>query len=547
VIRAAEGAAGAPAPTAGASPQGVPQQAAYQQPQPQQAAYQQPSGQATYQQPQQAVGYGQPAGAQASYQPVGAPPSGQATSGKPEKKSAAKIVIGIIVGLLLLCGITVGIILGVTSCAINTAKTADYYEVGGEKVASVKLAIGEREVTGVSSWIEAGSDNYRVTYAVTANQADEVERYLAYLVENEGFLYSPDNPPFDGASAHSGIQVGKAASKEGYGVVVQADFDSAGYTITVMVNMTDVSLFSAQTASAGSQDPEATFAGDWYVVSAEGTFVVTEEEAAAARGQLVLSLNADDTVELNLAGEVLTGTWALKDATTVTLTLNGKSADAVLAADGRLALSKDGATLYFAKEGSSPTTTPSAPTPAPAPSPANSTKAQQYIDIFNLENYHIYTLSNSVLGSASNVEQLELDTELEMWRQGGMTCVAVSSPDFTARIISRDGKEYIVMDDQQIVYVSATSDEQPTNGLTERNPTLIGTGSEYFYDQVYDYEEYSDSSAERQRFFFGADGGLIGIRTLSSEGLSDMVFFTLDQDIPSTTFDVPNGYQVIEG
>ncbi len=203
-----------PAKAAAASPQGV----------------RQPSGPAGFpQQPQQSQppypqqGYPQQPYQQQSY----APP-------KREKKKGIPLFLKIIIGVVLAFALIIGGIVIFARVAMGNAQKADTYEVGGEEIASVKLALGEeRQVTGVSSSTENGVSKYAVTYAVIGGSpGEDMLEYVTYLQEEEGFLRMTD---YDFTKpTGSAIQLGREAQEDGYLLVVQIDYDREGYTVTAM-------------------------------------------------------------------------------------------------------------------------------------------------------------------------------------------------------------------------------------------------------------------------------------------------------------------------
>ncbi|MDR2687183.1 MAG: zinc ribbon domain-containing protein, partial [Oscillospiraceae bacterium] len=132
------------------------------QPQPQAAPPQ-------YQQPQQ---YQQPYPAYPPPQPYAAPPA----AAKPKKKhKGLKILLGF-VGAIVLLIVSIPILLG-------AGGNMDYYNIGNEKVASVKLALGEkRKLSGTSSRVENGANIKAFTYGEPdRDQAADMSAYLKYL------------------------------------------------------------------------------------------------------------------------------------------------------------------------------------------------------------------------------------------------------------------------------------------------------------------------------------------------------------------------------
>ena len=107
------------------------------------------------------------------------------------------------------------------------------YSVQDESVTSITAALGiERQVVDSTSGIQNGVTTVGVKYSVPGDkQGLELNEYRLYLQRNEDFILLTD-VDFALASG-SGIQMAKNASPEGYIVVIEFAWDSAGYSITV--------------------------------------------------------------------------------------------------------------------------------------------------------------------------------------------------------------------------------------------------------------------------------------------------------------------------
>ncbi len=100
------------------------------------------------------------------------------------------------------------------------------------------------------------------------------------------------------------------------------------------------------------EDASKNFVGDWVLVGGEADGEVIDAEMVDMLNsfgmQVYLSLKDDGTATLVLFGEEMDGTWKAKDASTVTLTFDGSSADSKLA-DNKLTLEVEGDKLIFEK------------------------------------------------------------------------------------------------------------------------------------------------------------------------------------------------------
>ena len=97
--------------------------------------------------------------------------------------------------------------------------------------------------------------------------------------------------------------------------------------------------------------------GSWELESAEfdegDVDAETLEEMESYGMRVTLDLDADGELLIDAFGQQQRGTWELRDAGALTLTLEGESVDAPLA-DGRLTLAYDGETLVFTKTSDEP-------------------------------------------------------------------------------------------------------------------------------------------------------------------------------------------------
>lgn len=97
--------------------------------------------------------------------------------------------------------------------------------------------------------------------------------------------------------------------------------------------------------------------GSWELQSAEfdeGRLSPEALEEMGSRGlRVTLDMNGDGDALIDAFGDQQTGTWKIKDAETLSLTIDGESVEALLA-DGRLTLSLGGETMVFAKASDEP-------------------------------------------------------------------------------------------------------------------------------------------------------------------------------------------------
>lgn len=218
-------------------------QASYDQP------YGQPQGQPTYAQPP----YGQPQGQPAYAQP----PYGQQPTNAPVKKSkTTKIVIGIIAGLIVLCGALFFAIFGIASCSTNAIAEADYYEIGGDRVPSVKQALGKKyEVTGFAAEKKDGLDKQDIEFKTDGASNEEMNLYASYL-SSQGWLYVSDYDYSQTVVADPGYQMATNSAQSGYMVIVTIRYEAGSFNLVIDRGEGDLSLYQEPPAEITEEATE---------------------------------------------------------------------------------------------------------------------------------------------------------------------------------------------------------------------------------------------------------------------------------------------------
>jgi len=162
-------------------------------------------------------------------QPAAQPYAPMAETRPKKKRTGLIIALSVFGGLAAL----VALIIVVAASTVSKAAKADYYEIGGDRIPSIKLALGEtRKLTGTQASIENGVAMKQYTYAEPGrDQALEMSAYLTYLREKDGFLLLTD-AAFTVPEAW--CKLGRNAAGEGYIIVVQIEYDRSGYIITLV-------------------------------------------------------------------------------------------------------------------------------------------------------------------------------------------------------------------------------------------------------------------------------------------------------------------------
>jgi len=114
---------------------------------------------------------------------------------------------------------------------LNTAE-ADYYEIGSDKVPSVKYVLGEiRDVTSVSTSTRNGVMTKTIGYNVSDDQGPEMLQYAQALMDKHGF-YNITPYDFSGPTG-KGFEFSRESDEEGYIIMLEINYDRSGYTITL--------------------------------------------------------------------------------------------------------------------------------------------------------------------------------------------------------------------------------------------------------------------------------------------------------------------------
>ena len=155
-------------------------------------------------------------------QPISQQPYAPAPPPAKKKHTGLKVFLGIFGGLL---GV-VALIFAVAAAATGSAAKKDYYELGNDKIPSVKLALGEkRKVTNVQTSQANGEIFCGYQYEASAWKED-MTAYVSYLLSKDDFYILPEE---EGAFA----VLGRNSVDEGQRITLIIVCDDTGYAVTV--------------------------------------------------------------------------------------------------------------------------------------------------------------------------------------------------------------------------------------------------------------------------------------------------------------------------
>lgn len=127
------------------------------------------------------------------------------------------------------------ILISVITMIITTTKTNDisklpYYDVAGDKVASISHVVGKRKVSGVSSKMSNSVLYKKYSYYGIHSVVEDVEKYIKYLCANESFIeYSRIDPNISVGQ----ISLGKKSHETGNDIVLTIEYQVGRYTISI--------------------------------------------------------------------------------------------------------------------------------------------------------------------------------------------------------------------------------------------------------------------------------------------------------------------------
>lgn len=149
-----------------------------------------------------------------------------------KKKSPVVLILAIFGSVFVVGVVTVVLIINAVTGILKNTQETDFFEIGGDKIPSVKYILGEKKtVTGVSTSISNGIEEKIITYSVSENQNAEMREYALALIENYGYYHLNDNA-FSGSVGRD-FQFGANSAQEGYIIIIHIDYDTNGYTLTL--------------------------------------------------------------------------------------------------------------------------------------------------------------------------------------------------------------------------------------------------------------------------------------------------------------------------
>jgi len=163
------------------------------------------------------------------------------------------------------------------------------------------------------------------------------------------------------------------------------------------------------------------------------------------------------------------------------------------------------------------------------------------------------TFSSGTYHMKTTMSDGGVKADMDTYIKGGRIATVISTQGETMRTVVKDKKNYIIMDSQKMIMITAANAAmQNASGAGTIDPnmfTYTGSGTANFAGKNLPYEEYTvkaDNKTESKSQFFIDGDKLVGIRSIvPKQKAVDLVILALDQNVPDSVFVVPtSGYQV---
>jgi len=183
---------------------------------------------------------------------------------------------------------------------------------------------------------------------------------------------------------------------------------------------------------------------------------------------------------------------------------------------------------------------PAQSTPAdnnPPATPGEGRVADAFYNMFDSGTYHMKV---KIVGA-------DMEMVMEYYFKGDMIATSIEGAGENGRMISKDGKNYIINDEEKMVMeMSAANhpDLDESAGVDTDVMEYSSSGKDDFQGKNLPYDEYSLKDGGTTQFF--VDGNkLAGIRNLVDGEVIDMVILELNQNVPDKVFEIPADYTTI--
>ena len=142
----------------------------------------------------------------------------------------ARIVIGCFTGFIVLIAIAVFVWSNILTTILNKAAESDYYTMGSDQIPSIKQIVGKRSINSTETSTSNGVTTMKFVYNDNQSPQQDLIDYTVYLRESEGFTVTVS---YDLNKAFGSAQLAKESLDEGKIIIMDIEYDSAGYTLVL--------------------------------------------------------------------------------------------------------------------------------------------------------------------------------------------------------------------------------------------------------------------------------------------------------------------------
>ena len=158
-----------------------------------------------------------------------------------------------------------------------------------------------------------------------------------------------------------------------------------------------------------------------------------------------------------------------------------------------------------------------------------------YFDIFSSNNYHM----------KASVMEGNVERTMEVYVKDEKISTTVTFEGETSRMITLKNRTYFLMDEEKLMNMAPIVIKEGSGIIDTGNLIEGPSGTERFNNKELTYDEYTESTGNKIRFFTENDR-LVGIRIVSKESTENIVIEVLDQNVPDSVFKIPTDYELID-
>jgi len=138
-----------------------------------------------------------------------------------------------------------------------------------------------------------------------------------------------------------------------------------------------------------------------------------------------------------------------------------------------------------------------------------------------------------------------VERTMEVYVKDEKISTTVTFEGETSRMITLKNRTYFLMDEEKLMNMAPIVIKEGSGIIDTGNLIEGPSGTERFNNKELTYDEYTESTGNKIRFFTENDR-LVGIRIVSKESTENIVIEVLDQNVPDSVFKIPTDYELID-